>query len=46
MWWLTNLVANYLVGFKIDLREKNLMLGGLLDELILMYMSLWLIMRT
>jgi hypothetical protein len=33
-----------MVGFKIGLSEENLMLGGLLGELTLMWMSLWLIM--
>jgi hypothetical protein len=34
------------VGFKLGLSEKNIMLGGLLGELTLIWMSLWLIMRT
>jgi hypothetical protein len=35
-----------IVGFKLGLSEENLMLGGLLSELTLMWMSLWLIIRT
>jgi hypothetical protein len=32
-----------MVGFKLGLNEENLMLGGLLGELTLMWMSLRLI---
>jgi len=38
-------VLMIMVGFKIDLSEDNLMLGGLLDELTLIWMCLWLIIR-
>jgi hypothetical protein len=43
--WRGN-VLMIMVGFKLGLSEENIMLGGLLGELILMWMSLWLIMRT
>ena len=33
-----------MVEFKLRLSKENLMLGGLLGELTLMQMSLWLIM--
>jgi hypothetical protein len=34
-----------MVGFKLGLSEENLMLGGLLGELTLIWMSLWLKIR-
>jgi hypothetical protein len=43
--WRGN-VLMIMVGFKLGSSEDNLMLGGLLRELTLMWMSLWLIMRT
>jgi len=32
-----------MVGFKLGLSEENLMQGGMLGELTLIWMSLWLI---
>jgi hypothetical protein len=43
--WRGN-VLMIMVGFKLGMSKENIMLGGLLGELILMWMSLWLIMRT
>jgi len=37
--WRGNVLMS-MVGFKLDLREENLMLWGLLDELTLMWISL------
>jgi len=37
--------VNIIVGFKLDLSKENLMLGRLLDELTLVWISLWLIIR-
>jgi len=34
-----------MVGFKLGLNEENLMLRGLLGELTIIWMSLWLIIR-
>jgi hypothetical protein len=31
-----------MVGFKIDLSEDNLMLGGLLDELMCLWLIIWI----
>jgi hypothetical protein len=43
--WRGNVLMS-MVGFKLDLIEENLMLWGLLDELTLMWIRLWLIMQT
>jgi len=37
--------VNIIVGFKLDLSKENLMLGRLLGELTLVWISLWLIIR-
>jgi hypothetical protein len=37
--------VNIIVGFKLDLSKENLMLGRLLDELTLVWISLWLIIQ-
>jgi hypothetical protein len=43
--WRGN-VLMIILGFKLGLSEDNLMLGGLLNELILIWTSLWLIIWT
>jgi hypothetical protein len=43
--WTSNILM-IMIGFKLGLSEENLMLGGLLGKLTLMWMSLWLIIQT
>jgi hypothetical protein len=43
--WKSNMLM-IMLGFKLGLSEENLMLEGLLNELTLIWMSLWLIMWT